>query len=332
MALLEMFGFDLEDANTVGKFSVVQGNGANSIADVGRFIGRDALGGYANNSGAMKFLAAPTTLIMQTYFKVGVSLSYLKFRTFNTVVATIKITSGGVLTFYRGTELGTSLGNYTITPYSTSLYYRLDVKVLWNNSTGTVLVKVNGVEALNLTSQNTNDSLANPNNLWFTQSVSTGVNYLDDMLIMDTTGSAPFNDFLSDYSIDTRVPSADVLQGWGRSTGSTNYTLIDDLPATTTGYVQAAATNTDRYECRLPLNGLSTHEPPLAVQASAVAVSIVPGSSIKVGMELNASIVEATHVQSGTQVAVGKLSETKPGGGAWTAKDLDNTRFNLVLV
>jgi len=61
---------------------------------------------------------------------------------------------------------------------------------------------------------------------------STEQGLYDDLYVVDTTGGAPFNDFLGDVRIDPHYPTQDgVYTQWATSTGSDHYALVDDDPA-----------------------------------------------------------------------------------------------------
>jgi hypothetical protein len=115
-----------------------------------------------------------------------------------------------------------------------------------------VTIKVNGYEVLVKSSglDTTSSQGVGYDTVYFT--IGSSVNYgirLDDVYICNAAGSRN-NTFLGNAQIRSIMPNADTVQkDWGRSTGTDNFALIDDIPSNDdTDYVTADATASDLYD------------------------------------------------------------------------------------
>jgi hypothetical protein len=99
-----------------------------------------------------------------------------------------------------GTLLGTSA---SAPPLNTWVY--MEIKVTVDPSAGVVQLKINGVDFLNLTGQNTRNT-ANTHQNSFSLTGSEGFWAWDDMYWLNTDGSAPDNDFLGECEVLELVP------------------------------------------------------------------------------------------------------------------------------
>jgi hypothetical protein len=139
------------------------------------------------------------------------------------------------------TRAGTTLGTATAAITDGTWMY-VEFKTTIHDTTGTFIVKVNGVEVLNLSSQDTRNggtgyvdqvALGNPNGNNSNHTID-----FDDWYVLDDTGSAPNNDFLGDVRVAALLPN-----GAGNSTQMTasagsNYQTVDEnTPNGDTDYV-----------------------------------------------------------------------------------------------
>lgn len=164
-----------------------------------------------------------------------------------TVHLSVCVNTNGTITVKRGSaSTGTALGT-TSDILGIGTTYFMEIKVKVNDTTGTVQLKCDGTDWLNLSGVDTRNAgtagtidairIANSSTAYCIKG------YLDDFYICDTNGSVN-NDFLGDVRIDCVMPNADgtYLDGTP-STGTTHYTLVDEIPPGTSDYVSLTSTN-----------------------------------------------------------------------------------------
>lgn len=160
-----------------------------------------------------------------------------------TIHTYVDIINGTGILAYRGD--GTLLGSIaTAIPLNTWFY--IEVKVLLNDSTGTVTVRKDAATVLSLTSKDTKNGGTKTvfDSFGFTH--FNNVNDIDDVYACNGAGSSPNNDFLGDIHIEVKYPSgAGTTTQLTASTGA-NYTTVDENPPNTTDY-NGSATN-DQYD------------------------------------------------------------------------------------
>lgn len=157
---------------------------------------------------------------------------------------TLLFVADGSVTMRRGTAAGTVLGSSAAGVFVAGVTNYVEVKALIDDTVGTVEVRVNGVAVLTLTGQDTrNGGTAG----WTKVSVQMAGAALDvdDMYLLDGTGSAPNNTFLGDVRCDYHVPTANGnTSGSTPSTGSNRALNVDDTAQNgDTDYNTLAATN-----------------------------------------------------------------------------------------
>jgi len=176
------------------------------------------------------------------------------------------ISPSNTLSVKRGDHQGTLLGSTSVAlPFGVFTY--VELKVLIHPSAGTVEVRFNGTTVLSLTGQNTR-STANatwntivlgtqPSNTVNTVASSNGNMDYDDLYICDSTGAAPWNNFLGDCRVDPRYPTgAGATTGWTPSAGSNFQNVDDATPNADTDYNQATGVATDTFVVQdVPVTG-----------------------------------------------------------------------------
>jgi hypothetical protein len=161
----------------------------------------------------------------------------------STIHIKLRYNTSNKIEVYRGsTLLGTTANTVPISSFT-----YLEIKAVIHDTTGSIVIKLNGVTDLTLTSIDTRNGgtagvidqvhLGDP--LTFCQNCK-----IDDFYIADTSGSAPNNDFLGDVRIDTIYPTSDgnYLQ-FTPSTGSTHFDLVDETAPNTTDYNSSSTVN-----------------------------------------------------------------------------------------
>jgi hypothetical protein len=165
--------------------------------------------------------------------------------------------SSGVIKAWRG-AINTLLGSSATT--ITTGWHWIDVHYKYSATVGIFEVWLDGVQLINLTSQNTARN-AGQTSLTGVQLVSannSGANtcYFDDWVINDTTG-AQNNGRVGDSKIETLVPTLDATPNNGTpSTGVNHYAVVDEVPWNTTDYI--TMTNTTGQEELFGFSSLSS--------------------------------------------------------------------------
>lgn len=160
----------------------------------------------------------------------------------NTPIVSICVSPTGAIQAYRGMpeDGGTLLGASSGPVVVANSWRHVESKVHPDAATGTVEVRVEGVVVLNLTNVNTGTgpvaqvTLCNGR---IVASVGTPMG-LKDIIFWDTSGSEN-NDFIGPCTVYWRPMASDVSSGWSRTSGSTDYGLVDESPPDDAGYIYA---------------------------------------------------------------------------------------------
>lgn len=240
----------------------------------------------------------------------------------------IVLNTDGTLSISRGgiTTLGTT--TYTLT---TNTEYYIEFKATIHDTTGSFELRIDGVNQLSATNQDTkNTANAHANQLLLgatnNPNVMGSIYTYDDLYVLDTTGSAPTNDFLGDCRVDAVLANADGnYTQWTPSTGTDHYALVDDITPNTTDYNSSSTVGQkDSYAMTNPTLNSSTI---YGVRAKVAAHKDDAGTkSIKVGVRSGTS----DSLSSGQSLATSQLyysniHTTDPNtGAAWTQSGLDN--------
>lgn len=151
----------------------------------------------------------------------------------------VKLKNDGSLVVYRltGLSAGTVLGTTAAGVILLNSWHFLEWGFAIHDSTGTITLKVDAATVLNLTGQDTNNSGGNWDRVQFLQPAGStvGTYQIDDLYCLDSATT------LGERRVETLYPTSDVAQGFARSTGSTNYTLVDEATVNgDTDYVQGS--------------------------------------------------------------------------------------------
>ena len=154
----------------------------------------------------------------------------------------------GILTVKRGGTWGsTTLGASSVPVITAGAWNHVEMKVLFSQSGGTVEVRINGVQKISLTGQDTcATSNVECSQIMFTTKDSNGTNNginfcIKDLLIWNDSGSLN-NDFMGDCQIVSLLPDGDDSLNWTPSTGTTGYDLINETTPDDTDYIAADST------------------------------------------------------------------------------------------
>jgi len=328
MALIFFTGFDTyATADITKEFNLTSGTAA--INSSGGRRGGGAL--YApNNSSNLAYVTYTLPSSLTTFvFGCAIQISTLltgkpivAFKDAGTAQLEIQMNSDGTLNVTRnGTVLGTSGASITA-----GNYHYIEFKATINDTTGSYELRLDGVNILSASNVDTKNT-ANTSINSVTLGASSGtlgalVTYkYDDFYILDTTGSAPNNNFLGDVRIDSIYPSADGnYTQWTTSTGSTHYTLVDETAPNGTDYVYDGTTgNKDSYSMQdVPA---LTAQTIYGVKVKAAALKDDAGSrTLKVGARSSTTdSVSSAQAITTSQLYYWHILETNPAtSAAWT--------------
>lgn len=246
----------------------------------------------------------------------------------------VELTPTGKL---RVTRNGTQLGSDSPITIALNTYYYFEFKTTIHDTTGVAHLKVNGVDQVNLTNQDTrNGGNAGADSFVFGSLIGVSpfgnIDY-DDIYVCDATGSAPTNDFLGDCRVDCIDPngngnSSQFVGSDGNSTD--NYLLVDEAaPNGDTDYVESATVgNKDTYTYENhPIAAGTVY----GVQVNMNARKTDAGlrKVVSVARLSTNEVDSAEHSLSTSYLYYRDIRETKPGGGAWSITDINNAEFGV---
>lgn len=145
------------------------------------------------------------------------------------------LTSDGYLQFYNGeTSEGTLLGTTSVN-FAKQRWYFWEIKIVVNDSTGSITMKSDGVQVLATDSCDTKASTVYSGISTFGMSLptlatgSSTILYVDDVYVCDALGGI-HDDFLGDCMSLTRLVNGDTARAdFTCSSGSDHYALVDEL-------------------------------------------------------------------------------------------------------
>lgn len=241
MAVILVDGFDLY--NGIGTNTGLLSKWGNSSLNSGMGTGR--FGGQCMTKANSSSPTQNTTRTLPTgYSSIGVGFAFKtatvgveQIFAFNNTNVTrhvgMQLTATGAITVTggAGTVLGTSANNVIVGGVWHYIEFGTDI----HDSTGTIIVKVDGVSIFNLSGLDTrNGATTTVDTLSVCAEGGLILMSFDDLYVVDSSAT------LGERRVETLYPTSDVAQGWSRSTGSTNYTLVDEAIVNgDTDYVQA---------------------------------------------------------------------------------------------
>lgn len=156
---------------------------------------------------------------------------------------TLGVNPSGKLHVLRGGVSGTLLGAESGISIALNNWYYVEMKAVLHDTTGSVVVRVDGATVINLTGIDTNNAGVATTFDTITMRPDITTMFYDDLYVCNGAGSA-FNDFLGDVRVQTIYPT-----GAGNSTGLTpstgsNWDAVNDPTANITDYVSSAVAAT----------------------------------------------------------------------------------------
>jgi hypothetical protein len=245
MSVLLQESFDFSTVFDAANYGVNWANLSGQSIVAGR------TGNCANFSGSTSKetvgIGTPGTIIIHLAIKlpaVSQQFMYLRDGVSGVVHGALQFNAGTRrIGAYRSTT--TLLGETADNVLIENTWNHIQVKWTVSDTVGVVQVKVNNVTVLNLTGQDTQNS-ANA----YVQSISFAAPgndiQIDDLIIVDTAGGAPWNDFLGDVKIVPYLSDgAGNYSAWTPSAG-VNYQNIDDTTPDGDTTYNSASVNGDK--------------------------------------------------------------------------------------
>lgn len=258
----------------------------------------------------------------------------ISIRDTNTTQVWFRVNTNGTISALRGTAYASTVLGTTSSSLQVDVWAYVEVKVVIDDTVGTVEVRINGTPGLTLTGQDTKQSSnAAWNEVRFgyaSKSSGTVTIDLDDVYICDGSGSLN-NDFLGDVTISALYASgAGNTTGWTASAGS-NYQCVDEAtPNDDTDYVSTSTVDAkDTYAFTDCAAGATIK----AVQLlSAVRKGAEGPGKIKHVVRSNSTDYDSAEMGiGGTSYSYCRtVHETDPATGvAWTESGFNGAEFGV---
>lgn len=246
----------------------------------------------------------------------------------------ITLSGSGQVQIRRGTGGGTIIATSTLNLVADAWHY-FEVKLLCADAGGLCTVRVDEVEFVTFSGDTRNSGSAPIDAIRFFHTTN-GASALDDLVILDATGSAPYNDFIGERVIKAKRPTGNGASSeWGGSDGNStdNYQLVDDDPVNTTDYVSSnVAGQRDLYDMSAAI-GLNSVD---AVQVVTYASKSDSGvRSFKPLLRSSVGTVDegATQALSTSWASYyAPIELTNPDGSAWTPVNVNTIQAGVETV
>ena len=126
-----------------------------------------------------------------------------------------------------------------VAAFNSGVWQYLELKAVVAGGSGSVTFRANGVIDANVNAVTANlGSTAVGQAQWIVTLNQSGAFYtstVDDVYLLDSTGSAPRNTFLGDSRVETLYPVADGAHtDWTPDTGTAHWSRVNQTPPTTT--------------------------------------------------------------------------------------------------
>lgn len=251
------FGNVVSNAELVSLLIAITGS-SSSAANGSVTVGDGRFGGNTVHDPILfAFSSSAQTWISGFAYKMPSSLpgsdqTFFELRDGATTQVDLRLTSTGAI---KATRNGTSLGTSAFT-MSPSTWYYLEVKIVVDNSVGSVEVRVGQSTKLNLTSQDTQETAnATADRIRY---LLNNVGIIGDLYILDG-GGASLNDFQGESRMLLMVPNASGnYTQWTVSGATNNFQAVDETdPNDDTDYNSTSTTgNKDTFGfTNLPTSG-----------------------------------------------------------------------------
>jgi hypothetical protein len=335
MAVEFACGFDWFNSDTTLQ-RVFGASSSTSSYGTGR-LGTGRTAGMQNRSIFSRGLTSKATRIVGWAIKSPVALpndqQLLIFTDAGTNQVDVRLDSTGALRVTRnGTTLGTSATGLIAV---SAIWYYLEFKATISDAAGSYELRINGINVLSGSSVDTKNTSNATADGWTLLCGNQSGWEIDDVISLDTTGSAPGNNFLGEISIPYDAPNADgATTNFIRSTGSTNFSCVDETsPNDDTDYVSSSTPgDIDLYSFPsrtingtivAVVNNLIARKDDIGTRV--LSDEIRSGGSNSAGANQLTLTTSYAHLQ--------QIRETDPATGvAWTNTGLNNVQLGETVV
>lgn len=243
--------------------------------------------------------------------------------------------TAGLIEARLGSNAGALVATATV-PMALNNWYHVQIKAVMHLTAGSLVVKINGVTAINFTGKTSN--VTGPVAGVLLHGGNVAVWHYDDIWVCDgvdatATEGRPNNDFLGDLKVAQLLPSgAGAATGWTPNTAVANYTAVDEVPPNATDWVAATASGTrDLYAMSdLAANTGAVYGVrvlPYAMKTDAGTMSIKPVLREAGGLVTPGAAVGAPVAYGPTY---GPPVKVRPSdGGVWTAADVNGLQAGV---
>jgi hypothetical protein len=317
-------------------WSASNGAAVNATARTGNYS-------YGVGSHGSHYMHKSFTDSSEIYLRYGIYLTSTNLETMmairtsgGTDILNMKY-NGGNFRFSLGGFGGTVILNSSIN-VSAGSFHLIEIHFKMDDSTGILEVKIDGLSAGSYSGDTKPDSNTTVGLLRFETNYSTNF-YIDDLALNDTSNTDGLNDtsWCGDGKIELLIPNGNgSLNQWtGSDSNSTdNYALVDDIPPSSSDYVQDSIPgNKDKYAIT---DFTGTNKTILRVWAEARAIDTVPESAqMKIGLRTNSVDYVSPAISLGTTYGAVKGTEYKLNpndSAAWEDADLDSLELVLETV
>lgn len=240
-----------------------------------------------------------TGIRFKTSSAFAATVDIYKFFDGATAQCGVSVNTSGKLIVWRGSN-ATVLGTGSTTLLTSSIYF-LEVELIVGTGTaGQINVYLNGVSEIATGGVNTQNSgnaqitafqINSPGN-------TSGAYTHDDLYILDSSGSAPYNTFLGIITVETDYPTSANSTTWTPN-ASTNVSRIQDTTSDgdTTYNSTATSTNADTF-----LHGALTNTP---VTIFGVSVTAVARKEDVSNLNIKTQLISGVTTQDGASSALG---------------------------
>ena len=301
----------------------------------GRF-GGGALSLDSSNSAVTKAIANTATVGVSFAINIvapntGGTTEIFRITDAGTTQVGLALNASQQLILFRstsGTVLGTSAAGL-----ASSTWHHIQIKTLIDPAAGTGEVRLNGSASaiITVTGANTR-ATANSfaNDVRFVTSGSVPDFLIDDVIIWDTAGSAPQNNFMGDVRIETIRPTgAGNSTGWSLTGAASNRQAVaDTTPDDDTSYVSTAVSTTKDTYAMGDLTG--TIATIFATQSNLLCKKTDAGTAdIKSVVRIGSTDYAGTAMGPSTSYSyVTELRTTSPATAvAWTGAEINGSEW-----
>jgi hypothetical protein len=232
----------------------------------------------------------------------------------------IRITGANQIGLYTGATLLTS---YTHTSSFAGNWFYFEMSGTIADAGGTCTVKIDGVQVISFTGDTKNAGTSTNIDAVRLSGSNIGGVYVDDVYVLNSTGSAPYNTFLGDVRINTLIPTAAGSDTGFSSSAGANYTTVDELPYSATDYVSATASGTrDLYT----MGDITGSYSVLAVQNNLIAKKTdAGGTAIKSAIKSGGTIYYGSNATlTANDALISDLRITDPATATtWTTSGVN---------